>query len=464
MNLKKTLCMLLALVLAFGAMALAEGDDLQAQLDAANARIAELEAEVELYKPYYEQQIVAEYGDGGLIWRDAAQLEYESAASAYAQYGLNVDDYAAQIKQSILESLVREAVLAEKAEEMGLAELDETTQADLVAEAAETFEGYVESYKSYFAGEDVTDEEAREQTIAQLEAYGLTQDTLLKQMTDNYLDEQLYNTITADVTVTDEEIRAAYDEMVASNQEDFENDYTYNTTRDGGEAIAWNPEGYRAVKHVLIKFDDEQSQQYSALQTTLDSLNKELEALDAPAEEAEEAGETEEAEEAGDEAEAEEAPRSREEIQSDIGQIAAEIEVLYAQLLPDAQKVIDEFEAGADFDSLIEKYGEDPGMQNEPTATNGYAVAADSTTWDPAFTEGAMSIAEPGQISGAVYGKNGIHIIYYMSDITPGAVPFEEVAETAQSNALTKKTDDLYEAQVSAWIEEAAPVYHVDRF
>ena len=72
MNLKKTLCMLLALMLAFGAMALAEGDDLQTQLDAANARIAELEAEVELYRPYYEQQIVAEYGDGGLIWRDAA--------------------------------------------------------------------------------------------------------------------------------------------------------------------------------------------------------------------------------------------------------------------------------------------------------------------------------------------------------------------------------------------------------
>ncbi len=459
MNLKKTLCMLLALMLAFGAMALAEGDDLQTQLDAANARIAELEAEVELYRPYYEQQIVAEYGDGGLIWRDAAQLEYESAASAYAQYGLNVDDYAAQIKQSILESLVRQAVLAEKAQEMGLAELDETTQADLAAEAAETFEGYVESYKSYFAGEDATDEEAREQTIAQLEAYGLTQETLLKQMTDNYLDEQLYNTLTADVAVTDEEIHAAYDEMVASNQKDFESDYTYNTTRDGGDTIAWNPEGYRAVKHVLIKFDDEQSQQYSALQSTLDSLNKELEALDAPAEEAEEAGETEDA---GDETK--EAPRSREEIQSDIGQIAAEIEVLYAQLLPDAQKVIDEFEAGADFDSLIEKYGEDPGMQNEPTATNGYAVAADSTTWDPAFTEGAMSIAEPGQISGAVYGKNGIHIIYYMSDIVPGAVPFEEVAEAAESKALAEKTDATFEAQVKAWIEEAAPVYHLDRF
>ena len=66
----------------------------------------------------------------------------------------------------------------------------------------------------------------------------------------------------------------------------------------------------------------------------------------------------------------------------------------------------------------------------EPTATIGYAVSADSDTWDPAFTEGAMSIAEVGQISEPVYGSYGIHIIYYMSDITPGAVALEEIHDS----------------------------------
>ena len=95
---------------------------------------------------------------------------------------------------------------------------------------------------------------------------------------------------------------------------------------------------------------------------------------------------------------------------------------------------------------------------------NGYAVAAGSTTWDPAFTEGAMSIEAAGQISGPVYGQNGIHIIYYLSDITPGAVPFEEIAEAAEANALNAKISETYNAQVQAWMEEAAPVYHTDRF
>ena len=54
MNLKKLLSMVLAMLLALGTVAaLAEEEvELQAQLDAANARIEELEAAVELYRPY----------------------------------------------------------------------------------------------------------------------------------------------------------------------------------------------------------------------------------------------------------------------------------------------------------------------------------------------------------------------------------------------------------------------------
>ena len=462
MNMKKMLCMLLAVLMAFGATALAEGGDLQAQLDEANERIAQLEAEVEKYKPYYDMQVVAEYGDGGIIWREDAMKQYQSAADTYAQYGLKVDDYAEDIKQDILSMLVRDAILDEKAKELGVAQLDEATMADLEKQAAETFETYVESYKGYFASEDTPDEDARAQTIAQLANYGVTQEALTEQMVANYVDEQLYGAVTADVAVTDDEIKAAYDEMVETAQTDFADDYTYNNARSSGEPIAWNPEGYRAVKHVLIKFDDEQSKQYSNLKSTLDSLDAELEALDAPAEEADDAEPADD--EPAEEAEPAEEKRSREEIEADKVKLVAEIEALYSQLLPNAQTVIDEFEAGTDFDSLIEKYGQDPGMQKEPTSVNGYAVSAGSTTWDSAFTEGAMAIAEPGQISGPVYGTYGIHIIYYLADIPAGPVPFEQLAGDAEAIALQTKTDDAYNAQVEAWIEEAAPVYHIDRF
>ncbi len=455
MNIKKLLCLVLALCLCFGAMALAEEGDLQARLDAANAQIEQLQAEVELYKPYYEKQIVAEYGDGGIIWRDDAMAEYETAASYYSQYGLKIDDYADQIKADILETMVKDAVLDAKAAELGVDQLTDEQKANLEAETAQNFETYIENYKSYFAQEGASDEEAREQTIAALEGYGMTQDSLYEQMLNSYVDEQLHAVVVDGIDATDEDVQAKYDKMVADDQAAYTDDAAYNNARKSGTTITWNPEGYRAVKQVLIQFDDDQTARYNDLQSTLNNLTDELEALDAPAE-----AETEETAEA----EPTEAPRSREEIQADIGRIGAEKEALYSELLPEAQQVIDEFNQGADFDSLIEKYNDDPGMKNEPTATIGYAVSADSTTWDPTFTEGAMSIESVGQISAPLYGSHGIYIIYYMADITPGAVPLEDIRDDVYDAALTDKMNDTYNAQVEAWVQEAAPVYHVDRF
>jgi hypothetical protein len=469
MNLKRKLSLGLAAALALGCGAFAEPADLQAQLDEANARIAELEAQVEKYKPYYENQIVAEYGEDGIIWKEDADAEYKAASEAYSQYGLNIEDYADGIKQDILETLVRNAILDAKAAELGLDQLDDEARANLEAEAAENFETYIETYKGYFADEDAEEDAAREQTIAAMESYGLTKDALLEQMLESYVDEQLHAHITKDVAVTDEDIQAEYDAMVAEDEEAYaDDDMAYNNARNSGATIAWNPEGYRTVKHVLIEFDEDQSAKYTELQTKLDALKDEKDAVENPVvEDGAEGAEGDEAEaEATPEATPEPTPepRSLDEIEADIAGVTAEIEALHTELLPQAQQVIDEFEAGADFDSLIEKYNADPGMNNEPTATQGYAVSADSTVWDPAFTEGAMSIAEVGQISAPVYGSLGIHIIYYLSDITPGAVPFEDIADAVADRALEDKVSETYDALVSSWVEEAAPVYHADRF
>jgi parvulin-like peptidyl-prolyl isomerase len=75
-----------------------------------------------------------------------------------------------------------------------------------------------------------------------------------------------------------------------------------------------------------------------------------------------------------------------------------------------------------------------------------------------------MGIEAVGKISGPVYGQNGIHVIYYLSDITPGPVALEDIADEVQEAALQDKISETYENQVNAWLEEAKPVYHVDRF
>ena len=448
MNMRKIICalMALALLVVTSAVSLAGEVDLQGQLDAANERIAALEAEVELYKPYYEAQIVAEYGDGGIVWLSDAQAAYESEAARYANYGISVDGYESVLKEGVLNNLVTQAVLKEKAGELGLNALSEDDLAYIEATADQIFNQYVDNYKQYFAVEGATDEETVQATIDYMASAGLTRDTLVDELTETHWDEALYQYVIQDVTVSEDEVRAAYEQKLIDDEAAYaDSDTAYNNARNNGEAIVWNPEGYRVVTHVLVKFSDEQSTQYRALQSDLSRFQGELDALD------EEPVEGEERRERGD-------------IEADIADTSLAMDALYAELLPRAEEVIEAFNGGADFDALIDEYGENTGMQDAATRARGYAVCADSTTWDPAFPEGAMSIDAVGGISAPVYGMYGIHIIYYREDITPGAVPYEDVAEDLHATALEEKVNDVYADQVAAWVDEAAPVYHLDRF
>lgn len=455
---KKLICLCLALAMALMCVgALAEGD-LQAQLDAANAKIEELQAQVDTYYPYYAAQIVATYGEDGIVWLSDVQSQYDALAQQYASYGMDLAQYGMEdsVKTDIVTSAVQEGVLLAKASELGLDQFDDETLKNFEDSSEETFQQYVDYYISYFYPDA---EEKTDDMIAEAEAYwasnGLDRADIQISLRKNYLLDAVRDYTIKDVEVTDEDVQAEYEKLIESNKESYQNDRTYNSDRNSGVAIAWNPEGYRAVKHVLIKFTDEQSQRYSDLQSQLDSLDAEKEALLNP----------DEATATADAAAEETAePRAQEQIDSDIAACAAELEALYAELLPKAEQVVADFDGGKSFEDLIAEYNEDPGMNAEPTASQGYAVSADSTAYDSAFTEGAMSIENVGEISGPVYGSYGIYVIYYMADIPAGEVALDEIRDGVTQDALESKQTETYDAQVETWVAEANVEYHLDNF
>ena len=280
--LKKLICLFLALA-CLGTLAFAE------TTADPEARIAELEALVELYKPYYDAQVIVEY-DGGVIFLDDVLEEYSYYEQMYSQsYGIDLASYGldAQVKQQAAQYLMEEAVKHMKATELGLDALDETTTADLTAQADEMWENYIQSIAEQMKTDEQTVEDVRDDVIAYLQNLGYTQESLLEDLKHNYIEDKLYETVTADVTVTDEDIQAAYEEKIASDKESYTSDTAYNSARNSGTTIAWNPEGYRAVKHVLIKFNDDQSTRYNDLTSQLNNLNEALEEALNPAETAE---------------------------------------------------------------------------------------------------------------------------------------------------------------------------------
>lgn len=450
MTMKKLLCIVCALILALGCVAFAE-DDLQAELDAANLRIAELEELVETYYPFYAAQIAATYGEDGIIWMEDVMAEYDYIDAQYSSYGISLADLGmdAYMKEQIVDTLVQTGVILDKEAELGLNTVDDDFIAEAELEADELIEEYVEYYLSYYyaEAEEITDD-MREEAEAYWAESGLDRDSYVQGCKEDAIANAMYEYAVQDVSVDEDDIQAEYEAMVASDMETYAADPdSYISDVTSGALIAYHPEGFRMVKQVLIQFDDEQSALYSELQTQLSSLNAEREAV--------ESGET-----TDEESEAE--LRTLAEIDADIAACAMEVEALYSQLLPEAEEVIEKFNNGADIETLIAEYNDDPGMQQGLTAEIGYPICADNNTWDSVFTDAAMSIEAVGQLSQPAYGSYGIYIVYYFSDVEAGEVGLEAIREDVEMNALENKRSETYDAALSQWIEEANVVVYYD--
>ena len=462
MRMKKLIGLLLALALALSVPVLAEGGD-------AEARVAELEAQVEeltraleeaqaALKAYEEQSYVATF-DGGVVTLEEAQSRYKYIVSMYQAYGYSISGYEDYIRQDLLNMLAEEAVVNYKAREMGYADLDAEALASYEAEAAMTHDSYLTSYMTYLAEEGKSEAEVRAETEEYLEQMGYSYDKILESMIATHAQQALFEAVTADIEITEEDVRAAYDSAVAEDEQAYaDNAYDYESARADGTPVYWNPEGYRRVKHVLIKFDDDQTARYTELKDLADDLEARIEAANG--------GEAEADAEAATDAEPspEAEPVDVEALEEQLTGTLAEMDALYHELLPRTEEVLARFEEGEDFESLIAEYGEDPGMENEPGKTEGYYVSENSVMWDAAFTEGAMSIAAPGQISEPVHGSYGVHIIYYLADVPAGAVPYEDVRDSLQETALSDARNQAYSDQVAAWKEELHLELHPERF
>lgn len=435
---KKIVCALLALLLALSCAAFAESD-----LDAANARIAELEALVAKYKPFYDARIVAEYGDGQALWLDDVKPEYDSYVELYAQYGIDVEEagLAQSLREDVVSNMMTNIIMMNKAAELGLDSFTDEDLAAIDAQAQANYEEYLSSYYSYFypEEEEITPE-MRAEAVAYFEADGMTIDVLREELRSTDIADRVYSYIVDGVHASDAEVEQTYRDLIEKNKSDYASDYTYCADRMSNVTIAWNPEGYRAVKQVLIGFDDAQN-------TKLDEINGQLVALDV-----ERTAE-----------ETEDAPRRPDaEIQADIDACNAELDALYAELLPRAEEAKAAFDAGTGLDELIAKYNSDPGMTQEPTATAGYPVCAGCSYWDPAFTEAAMSLEKIGDLSAPARGSYGYYLIYYLADIPAGEVPIDSLRDELRTEADAAAVNNAYAAQIAAWTEEAGVVYHFE--
>lgn len=274
-------------------------------------------------------------------------------------------------RETIINYLINERVILEKAKELGLDKLTDE-EMDTVEEE---YDRMVLRQIAYFAGLTNVDPEVSPLTDEQTEtgnkgfdeylaSCGLTRDDLLvwqvSAAVTNKLREDTVKDVSADYSEAEETFSSYVESIKAlyeSNQLEYES---------GVYSAYWVPDGSRRIKHILLGFED----------TFTDELGQ--------------------MRDSGDD---EGADKLREEKAAEFSETT--------------EKIINMLDNGADFDELIEEYSADKaGSEANP---DGYLLVPDSQLYMEEFTEMGQSLENIGDYDTALTDY-GVHIVLYADD------------------------------------------------
>lgn len=409
-------------------------------------------------------QVVATYDGGEVtvseVMGDFNSMYNEMAQMYYYYYGMEMThDDVHMLAEDVLSQRVTGEIMAAKFD------ADYGFTDEELAEEEENIRLTAESYQqsALEVAEGKTDKAKAENARVLLRESGVDYDSLYDAMMVYAKQTRLEEILRGEIAeISEEELVAAYDEKVAQQQDSYTDGYSFESAMSyGDETVCWKPDGYRTVKHILVIPDDALTTAYSDAQFDLDMSLSDIDYLE------------EELFAANDDDIAE-GERTAEEIQAEIDAIQAAVpgqeEAVQAAgqaILDSVKETTDEIyarlEAGESFEDLIAEYGEDPGMQNEPTKTSGYYVSTESQNWEVNFRDAAMALAQVGDYTvEPVLSGSGVHIIQYTSDVLGGEVGLEEVCDALYAETLEAMQNAHCEETIAAWVAEVNPVYNVE--
>ncbi|MBQ4088440.1 MAG: peptidylprolyl isomerase [Clostridia bacterium] len=411
-------------------------------------------------------KVIVSY-DGGEITR--GQLlgdyvyQYSYLSYMYSMYyGTSISESeATDIARSVAEGYVNTYAVLKQAEKMGI-----TLTEEEIAECEELANtAYQEEYDSFYAtAEGDTEEVKKLNTEYEMASVGSSYEYYYNQQAWDKLLTKVEDAIRVDSPeITEDEILTRLAEQAMEDEKAYAQDFAAfeESMMDENVVVTWRPSGYRTVKHILVKPETEVLDAYIASRNAISTANSAIATLNN---------------ERLDAKNGKEGARALEEIEADIEVKQAELDQLQANqkaeeanCIANVQAKLTEIyaklDAGEDFEAVMAEYGEDPGMQIEPTMSAGYYVCAESPTWDFSFRNAAMDLEKVGDYSAEpVVSASGVHIIYYASDVEGGAVALDEIREEYTEIAQTAADNEFFNGKLTGWVAELNPVYHMENF
>lgn len=370
-----------------------------------------------------EDPVVAKVGSVKVNLSQYYSLYSSYAAYApYMGYDTSTPEGLMDFQDWVLEQTISNAVLIYEAKEQGI-ELTEEDMQEAQKDADEAFASALKQYETMIPS-SITDE--IEKQNAELELFtedlkttGYTVESYKAQLLENAIDnmraEKLIENVKAGASVTDEEVEKHYSDKLAEQKKNYEEtpakyyeDYTYYLNygvESGYLKPNYIPEGYIRVKHIYIPYASEDDKTTDTEGTSTKKTEQEARDL---------------------------------------------IETIQGKLAE-----------GADFDALIEEYGEDTGMETEPFKTEGYLVHESIIDkYFEGWAEAALALSEVGDYSEPFdttdsNGGKGIHIIKLIEKVESTEISFDDAKEDIHAFLLKQAEDKLYSETLAGWVENA---------
>ena len=407
------------------------------------------------------------------VLRSDIQPIYDSLASEYSSYGMDLSSMEGYIESIALEYTIQNELWNQKAAENGFDKFSAEEEAEFAAKAQTEWTNIVDQNYTYFltsTSETPTDQEiadAKAMVEQELANQGYTLDKVAEYYKQSKIQEKIIELLLKDVpALTDEEIQAEYDKRVTQDKESFESSIAaYESASSAGEQGIWYvPEGIRGITHILLKVDSELLNKYLDAKAQLVAQQTQAEAL-----------EEEDIDPLPEETSVTADPAATASPQPTADPAATPIPVPVTQADVDAahQAVLDSIKdktddiykrlaAGESFAALVAEYGEDPGMQQEPYKTEGYSVHKDFEGFIQEFTQGAFAaeLVKVGDYGQPIVGSYGVHILCYNRDVPSGPKELTEERKGLLLEEMKQARDnEIIEAAIKEWESAAVITY-----
>jgi foldase protein PrsA len=320
-------------------------------------------------------------------------------------------------KEQAMESLIDNAVVKQKAKELGFynfnADEQKSIDDSVNAITKSTYDAALKTWQDK-AKDDTSinpEQKAQQAVVDYLATLGTTLDEVKQSYADSQAQTKLKKSITDPVEVTDTDITNGYNTRVTAQKASYDKDPTQLVNDDlNGTVVVYYPtDGFVRVKHILLKIDDTTASEISQLRK--DNKNADADAKRAEALKA--------------------------------------LETKAQDALTKAKAASGNLEA---LDKLVTDLGEDTGMAGR---TLGYPTYKDYTGYATEFQTAAMALKDIGVPSELVASDFGYHIMWLTDKPAKGNVPMDSVKAHLSDAVLAELQSTAWQNAATQWIQAA---------